>query len=149
VECILIAAMLGAMQTACAFGHSDPCPWNPTARVSSINHDPFTWELPRDEDPVFTVRMTRLPGPTGIKHVTLLPVDDGWVFDYGDGVPWAYFGTPPEPCSGEFGWQMSFGLPGRAESEPVRLPAALDYAEPEVVCPWDDEDNCLEVGIYL
>ncbi len=143
----VVAGMM-ATQTACTFGHSDPCPWNPTAYVGRGGEAPFTWELPVGVDPVFTVNMTRLPGPSRQHDIVLLPVDGGWVFDYAAGVPWAYFAAPPEPCEGTFEWQMTFGLPGRGDSEAVELPSAIDY-EPEVVCPWDDEDNCLEVGIYL
>lgn len=146
-SCVMVTLLV--VQTACQFGHSDPCPYNPSAQLDRVREGPFTWELPDDHDPVFTVHTARLPGPTRLLELGLLSVDGGWVFDYADGVPAVNFGTPPEPCSGEFEWEMVFGLPGREDSAPVRLPAAIDYVEPEVVCPWEDDENCIEVAIFL
>lgn len=82
-----VMVALFVVQTGCYFGHSDPCPYNPTAQIDRVREGPFTWELPDDQDPVFTVHTSRLPGSTRIRDFRLLPVDGGWVFDYADGVP--------------------------------------------------------------
>jgi hypothetical protein len=82
--------------------------------------------------------------------VTLLPVDDGWVFDYGDGRTLGRTSAPHRnPVRVSSGGRCRSDCPVVRSRSPCGSLPPLDYAEPEVVCPWDDEDNCLEVGIYL
>jgi hypothetical protein len=145
-----VVATLGIAQTACgSVGHSsdDECPWHPDGYLEKETELPFTWDLPADSEPLLTVSTARLPGPVRRWDVHLTPVEDGWMFDLHGARSNIFVGTPKEPCEGTFGWEMTLELPGRAPWGPLPLPPPIEW-ETVHACPWDDDANCLEIGLF-
>jgi hypothetical protein len=146
---LAVLTVVGA-SLACASG--PVCPYRTAARLSTLDAEPLSWEVPEAEEPLLTVRFDREPGDEGLRTVPLEPAPaGGWVFGFEgrDRLRAVNFTPPPEPCEGPVEWTVRLGLPGREDSEPVFFAAAVDYPPPEVFCPWDDEDNCLELSMWV
>ncbi len=147
-ELALVVGLVVA-QTACAFGHTydDGCPRHPDGYLEFARERPLTWKLPDGAEPVLTVWTERVPGPVRRWDVDLMAVEGGWMFDLHGPRSNIYVGTPNRPCATRFDWEMTLGLPGREPWGPIPLPPLHEWSTVHV-CPWDDEDNCLEVGIF-
>ncbi len=148
---LLVVAAALLWSPACAWRSYCPAPI--TADLSTVDAEALTWELPEGEEPVLTLTFDRDPGPAAERRLPLLPGPvGGWVFGgfrsagpTQDGRQNVDFAPPGEPCEGTFEWAVTLSLPGREDSEPVLFSGLRDYPPPQVFCPWDDEDNCLEL----
>jgi hypothetical protein len=146
---LLVVAAALAWNPACV--RQSYCPAPITAALVTVDAEPLTWELSEDAEPVLRVTFDREPGRAAERKVPLVPASTGgWTFGglgfaTQDGQQKVNFAPPAEPCEGTFEWTVTLSLPGREDSEPVLFSGLRDYPPPQVFCPWDDEDNCLEL----